>query len=104
VIVLAVKPQSMREVAAQLLPFIDAARQPLCIDCGRHPQRRLVALAGRLWRHRALHAEHAGADRHGHHRHGGHGRREPGAAQAAGDILRASARPCGWTMKTRSMR
>jgi pyrroline-5-carboxylate reductase len=32
VIVLAVKPQSMREVAAQLLPFIDAARQPLIVS------------------------------------------------------------------------
>jgi pyrroline-5-carboxylate reductase len=32
VIVLAVKPQSMREVAAQLLPFIDAARPPLIVS------------------------------------------------------------------------
>jgi len=32
VIVLAVKPQSMREVAAQLLPFIDAAKQPLVVS------------------------------------------------------------------------
>jgi pyrroline-5-carboxylate reductase len=32
VIVLAVKPQSMREVAAQLLPFIDAARAPLIVS------------------------------------------------------------------------
>ena len=32
VIVLAVKPQSMREVAAQLLPFIDAARAPLILS------------------------------------------------------------------------
>ncbi len=32
VIVLAVKPQSMREVAAQLLPFIDPARQPLIVS------------------------------------------------------------------------
>jgi pyrroline-5-carboxylate reductase len=32
VIVLAVKPQSMREVAAQLLPLIDNARQPLIVS------------------------------------------------------------------------
>jgi pyrroline-5-carboxylate reductase len=32
VIVLAVKPQSMREVAAQLLPLLDAARQPLLVS------------------------------------------------------------------------
>ena len=32
VIVLAVKPQSMREVAAQLLPLIDPSRQPLVIS------------------------------------------------------------------------
>ncbi|WP_373990590.1 pyrroline-5-carboxylate reductase [Duganella sp. BuS-21] len=32
VIVLAVKPQNMREVAAQLLPFIDPARQPLVVS------------------------------------------------------------------------
>ena len=32
VIVLAVKPQSMREVAAQLLPLIDAARAPLVVS------------------------------------------------------------------------
>ena len=32
VIVLAVKPQSMREVAAQLLPFIDAAKAPLILS------------------------------------------------------------------------
>ena len=32
VIVLAVKPQSMREVTAQLLPFVDAARQPLVVS------------------------------------------------------------------------
>ncbi|MYM34168.1 pyrroline-5-carboxylate reductase [Duganella sp. FT94W] len=32
VIVLAVKPQSMREVAAQLLPFLTAARQPLIVS------------------------------------------------------------------------
>ena len=32
VIVLAVKPQSMREVAAQLLPLIDPARQPLIVS------------------------------------------------------------------------
>ncbi|MGK5026667.1 pyrroline-5-carboxylate reductase [Janthinobacterium sp. RB2R34] len=32
VIVLAVKPQSMREVAAQLLPFLDAARAPLVLS------------------------------------------------------------------------
>ena len=32
VMVLAVKPQSMREVAAQLLPLIDAARQPLIVS------------------------------------------------------------------------
>ncbi|NVM76126.1 pyrroline-5-carboxylate reductase [Duganella sp. SG902] len=32
VIVLAVKPQNMPEVAAQLLPFIDAARQPLVVS------------------------------------------------------------------------
>ncbi|MET0265320.1 MAG: pyrroline-5-carboxylate reductase [Duganella sp.] len=32
VIVLAVKPQSMRDVAAQLLPLIDAARQPLVVS------------------------------------------------------------------------
>jgi pyrroline-5-carboxylate reductase len=32
VIVLAVKPQSMREVAAQLLPFIDAVRPPLIVS------------------------------------------------------------------------
>ncbi|WP_432381821.1 pyrroline-5-carboxylate reductase [Duganella sp. P38] len=31
-IVLAVKPQSMREVAAQLLPFIDTARKPLIVS------------------------------------------------------------------------
>jgi len=31
VIVLAVKPQSMREVAAQLLPFLDTARAPLVL-------------------------------------------------------------------------
>lgn len=31
-IVLAVKPQSMRDVAAQLLPFIDTARQPLIVS------------------------------------------------------------------------
>ena len=31
VIVLAVKPQSMREVAAQLLPFLDAAKAPLVL-------------------------------------------------------------------------
>lgn len=32
VIVLAVKPQSMREVAAQLLPFIDATKAPLVLS------------------------------------------------------------------------
>lgn len=32
VIVLAVKPQSMREVAAQLLPFLDAGRAPLVLS------------------------------------------------------------------------
>jgi pyrroline-5-carboxylate reductase len=32
VIVLAVKPQSMREVAAQLLPFLGAARRPLIVS------------------------------------------------------------------------
>jgi pyrroline-5-carboxylate reductase len=32
VIVLAVKPQSMRDVAAQLLPLIDTARQPLIVS------------------------------------------------------------------------
>ncbi|ELX12643.1 pyrroline-5-carboxylate reductase ProC [Janthinobacterium sp. HH01] len=32
VIVLAVKPQSMREVAAQLLPLIDPAKQPLIVS------------------------------------------------------------------------
>ncbi|GJJ00393.1 pyrroline-5-carboxylate reductase [Duganella rhizosphaerae] len=32
VIVLAVKPQSMREVAAQLLPLIDQARQPVIVS------------------------------------------------------------------------
>ncbi|MCC7600107.1 pyrroline-5-carboxylate reductase [Janthinobacterium sp. FW305-129] len=32
VIVLAVKPQSMREVAAQLLPFLDAERAPLILS------------------------------------------------------------------------
>lgn len=32
VIVLAVKPQSMRDVAAQLLPLLDAARQPLLLS------------------------------------------------------------------------
>jgi pyrroline-5-carboxylate reductase len=32
VIVLAVKPQSMREVSAQLLPFIEAAKQPLVVS------------------------------------------------------------------------
>jgi pyrroline-5-carboxylate reductase len=32
VIVLAVKPQSMREVAAQVLPFIDKAKQPLIVS------------------------------------------------------------------------
>ncbi|NGZ86090.1 pyrroline-5-carboxylate reductase [Duganella aceris] len=32
VIVLAVKPQSMREVAAQLAPFVVAARQPLIVS------------------------------------------------------------------------
>ena len=32
VMVLAVKPQSMREVAAQLLPLIDAARAPLVVS------------------------------------------------------------------------
>jgi pyrroline-5-carboxylate reductase len=32
VIVLAVKPQSMREVAAQLLPLLDPARQPLLVS------------------------------------------------------------------------
>lgn len=32
VIVLAVKPQSMRDVAAQLLPLIDIARQPLIVS------------------------------------------------------------------------
>lgn len=32
VIVLAVKPQSMREVATQLAPLIDAARQPLVVS------------------------------------------------------------------------
>jgi pyrroline-5-carboxylate reductase len=31
-IVLAVKPQSLREVAAQLLPFIDTLRQPLIVS------------------------------------------------------------------------
>ena len=31
VIVLAVKPQSMREVAAQLLPFLDGDRAPLIL-------------------------------------------------------------------------
>jgi pyrroline-5-carboxylate reductase len=32
VIVLAVKPQSMREVAMQLLPFLDKAKQPLIVS------------------------------------------------------------------------
>ena len=32
VIVLAVKPQSMREVAAQLLPFLDAGKAPLVLS------------------------------------------------------------------------
>jgi pyrroline-5-carboxylate reductase len=32
VIVLAVKPQSMREVAAQVLPFLDKAKQPLIVS------------------------------------------------------------------------
>jgi pyrroline-5-carboxylate reductase len=63
VIVLAVKPQQMRDVAGAAAAAGCAAAA--AVDRGRHPRRRPVALAGRLRRHRAHHAEYAGADRQG---------------------------------------
>ena len=75
VIVLAVKPQQMREVAAALLPQLGAAR-PLLLSIAAGI--RGADLARWLGGYGAIvrtHAEHAGADRAGHHRHGGDGRR-----------------------------
>ena len=56
-VVLAVKPQQMREAARAVAPHLE--RRARAVDRRRHPARRSRALARRLRAPRALHAEHA---------------------------------------------
>ncbi len=63
-VVLAVKPQQMRDAAQALAPFV-AVVPVVMIDRRRHAHRRPVALAGRLCAHRARDAQYAGTGRRG---------------------------------------
>lgn len=67
VVVLAVKPQQMKDVVAQLQPHI-STQLVLSIAAGIRATD-LSRWLGGAWRHRAHHAEYAGADRPRSHRH-----------------------------------
>jgi pyridoxal phosphate enzyme (YggS family) len=103
VIVLAVKPQQMRDVALQ--PAVAAGCAAAgAVDRRRHPRRDLSRWLGGYGAIVRTMPNTPALIGHGHHRHGGDGRRRASSSGPPTASCARSARPCGWTTKTRSIR